>query len=160
MLARLIVMPQGITRSGWSMEEARAGARAPRRPRRAGCEERGCLSCHAVGERKRSAPAGKDCSVERPPRGGKTATADEEYLRESIVDPGAKVVKGFPNVMPTYKTTLSKETSTRWWNTLRRSSEAVRGVERMAEEIRSGEGTSPSVAGDRGRTRWITSGSA
>ena len=34
-------------------------------------------------------------------------TADEEYLRESIVDPGAKIVKGYPNVMPTFKTTLS-----------------------------------------------------
>jgi cytochrome c oxidase subunit 2 len=32
--------------------------------------------------------------------------ADEEYLRESIVDPGAKIVKGYPNVMPTFKTTL------------------------------------------------------
>ena len=36
-------------------------------------------------------------------------TADEEYLRESIMDPGAKIVKGYPNVMPTFKATLSKE---------------------------------------------------
>ena len=41
-----------------------------------------------------------------PLEGGQSVTADEEYLRESIVEPGAKVVKGYPNVMPTYKTSM------------------------------------------------------
>jgi cytochrome c oxidase subunit 2 len=38
-----------------------------------------------------------------------SVTADEEYLRESIMDPGAKIVKGYPNVMPTFKATLPRE---------------------------------------------------
>ena len=29
-----------------------------------------------------------------------SALADEAYLRESILDPGAKVVEGFPDSMP------------------------------------------------------------
>ena len=40
---------------------------------------------------------------------GKSVTADEEFLRESIEDPGAKIVKGYPNVMPTFKATLPRE---------------------------------------------------
>jgi cytochrome c oxidase subunit 2 len=34
---------------------------------------------------------------------GRVATADEQYLRESILDPGAKIVGGFPNIMPTFR---------------------------------------------------------
>lgn len=42
---------------------------------------------------------------------GTTVTADEAYLRESILDPSAKVVEGFPDgVMPhTFADTLSEE---------------------------------------------------
>ena len=34
-------------------------------------------------------------------------TADETYVKESITDPGAKIVKGYGNVMPHF--TLSQE---------------------------------------------------
>ncbi len=40
---------------------------------------------------------------------GKTVTADDAYLRESILNPAAKVVAGFPPVMPTFKGQLSEE---------------------------------------------------
>jgi len=40
---------------------------------------------------------------------GRTVTADESYLRESIMDPGAKVVAGFQSVMPTYQGQLTEE---------------------------------------------------
>ncbi|MEX0822770.1 MAG: cytochrome c oxidase subunit II, partial [Balneolaceae bacterium] len=33
---------------------------------------------------------------------GTTATADEEYLRESITMPGAKIVEGYNNAMVAY----------------------------------------------------------
>ena len=36
-------------------------------------------------------------------------TADENYVRESILDPGAKVVKGFKPVMPTFQGLVSEE---------------------------------------------------
>ena len=36
-------------------------------------------------------------------------TADENYLRESILDPGTKVVKGFKPVMPTFQGLISEE---------------------------------------------------
>jgi len=34
---------------------------------------------------------------------GTTLVADENYIRESIVDPQAKIVAGYDPVMPTYK---------------------------------------------------------
>src|SRR5205085_1953908 len=35
--------------------------------------------------------------------------ADENYLRESILNPGAKIVQGFQPLMPTYAGQLSEE---------------------------------------------------
>jgi len=70
----------------------------------------GCLNCHAISGKEKIGPnLGGVFGSKVPLEGGKTAVADEEYLRESIVDPGAKVVKGYPNVMPTYKTSLPPE---------------------------------------------------
>jgi cytochrome c oxidase subunit 2 len=40
---------------------------------------------------------------------GSSVMVDENYIRESILDPGAKVVKGFQPLMPTYKGQLSEE---------------------------------------------------
>jgi cytochrome c oxidase subunit 2 len=40
---------------------------------------------------------------------GATAKFDENYIRESIVNPNAKVVRGYPAVMPTYRGQLSEE---------------------------------------------------
>jgi cytochrome c oxidase subunit 2 len=40
---------------------------------------------------------------------GRTVAADEQFLRESIMDPGAKVVAGFQPLMPTYQGQLTEE---------------------------------------------------
>jgi len=44
---------------------------------------------------------------EVPLDGGARAIADENYVRESILEPQAKVVAGFQPVMPTYKGRMS-----------------------------------------------------
>ena len=41
--------------------------------------------------------------------GGGEATADEAYLRESIVNPSAKLVAGWPPLMPTFQGQLTEE---------------------------------------------------
>jgi cytochrome c oxidase subunit 2 len=70
----------------------------------------GCLNCHAISGKEKIGPNLQGLyGAKIPLEGGKTAVGDEEYLRESLEDPGAKVVKGYPNVMPTYKTSMRPE---------------------------------------------------
>jgi cytochrome c oxidase subunit 2 len=40
---------------------------------------------------------------------GSTVVADENYLRESILQPNAKMVAGYPPIMPTYQGQVSEE---------------------------------------------------
>jgi cytochrome c oxidase subunit 2 len=41
--------------------------------------------------------------------GGQSVTADEAYLRESILNPQAKVVTGFGPIMPAFQGQISEE---------------------------------------------------
>jgi cytochrome c oxidase subunit II len=40
---------------------------------------------------------------------GNTVLADENYIRESILDPRAKIVAGYQPIMPTFKGLVSEE---------------------------------------------------
>jgi cytochrome c oxidase subunit 2 len=40
---------------------------------------------------------------------GREVVADENYLRESIMNPQAKVVLGYQPIMPTFQGTVSEE---------------------------------------------------
>ena len=114
MMARFIVLPPSEY-AEWSAHRTEEGGEGKDHEPLAVRGERvaknaGCLNCHSIGGAVKVGPDWKGLFGSNVPLdGGKTVIADEDYLRESIVDPGAKVVKGFPNVMPTYKTTLSKE---------------------------------------------------
>ncbi|HEY6001102.1 MAG TPA: cytochrome c oxidase subunit II [bacterium] len=67
-------------------------------------KEKGCLGCHAIDGPGPVAPGfrGLYGSTVTVVTGGaeRTIPADEPYLRRSIVDPAADVVKGYPNIMP------------------------------------------------------------
>ena len=68
-----------------------------------------CVSCHSANAVAR-APVleglyGKPVALE----GGRVVTADENYLRESILYPSAKIVAGYENIMPTFKGQVSEE---------------------------------------------------
>jgi cytochrome c oxidase subunit II len=71
--------------------------------------ELGCVTCHRSDTQGRGPNLvgvyGKPVMLED----GRTLTADENYIRESIVDPGAKIVKGFKPVMPTFQGQISDE---------------------------------------------------
>lgn len=71
---------------------------------------KGCIACHSDDGSPRVGPSYKGVfghSVELAD--GSTVTADENYLRESVENPQAKLVKGFGPVMPTYKGQLTEE---------------------------------------------------
>ena len=44
-----------------------------------------------------------------PLEGGGTVVANDDYIRESILDPGAKIVKGFQPIMPSFRGRVSEE---------------------------------------------------
>jgi cytochrome c oxidase subunit II len=71
--------------------------------------ELGCATCHRSDTQGRGPDLlgvyGKPVQLED----GRTVTADENYIRESILDPGAKIVKGFKPVMPTFQGLVSEE---------------------------------------------------
>jgi len=72
-------------------------------------ERRGCSSCHS-GEPDARGPAlagvfGQTVALED----GRTVVADEAYILESIVQPNAKIVTGYPAIMPTYEGMISDE---------------------------------------------------
>jgi cytochrome c oxidase subunit 2 len=71
--------------------------------------ELGCATCHRTDARGRGPNLqgvfGKPVRLED----GRTVTADENYVRESILDPGAKIVSGYKPVMPTFQGLLSEE---------------------------------------------------
>ncbi len=65
---------------------------------------RGCKQCHSVDGSGGTGPTFKGIWGHNVAlRGGATVLVDENYLRESIVDPQAKIVAGFEPVMPTFK---------------------------------------------------------
>jgi cytochrome c2 len=70
----------------------------------------GCIACHAVDRetKGKQGPTMKGLygSV-REFKDGTSMTADEDYLHESIVDPGEKVVKGYEGEMPSFLGVLS-----------------------------------------------------
>jgi cytochrome c oxidase subunit 2 len=70
----------------------------------------GCPTCHNADGTGGRGPAltglfGKQVQLE----GGATVTADEAYLRESIINPQAQLVLGFQPIMPTFKGQLTEE---------------------------------------------------
>ena len=69
----------------------------------------GCASCHrpdgAVPAPSLVGLFGSKVALE----GGRTVVADEGYIRESIIDPRAKIVAGYQPVMPTYRGLISED---------------------------------------------------
>ena len=72
--------------------------------------QQNCVVCHSVDGSARVGPSllrafGKTESFED----GSSAVVDENYLRESILQPGARIVSGYPNAMPATYSTLRAE---------------------------------------------------
>lgn len=70
--------------------------------------EMGCSACHS-GPEGGTGPSltgvfGSEVLLDD----GSTETADEAYIRESILSPNARIVAGFPEIMPSYAGRLSE----------------------------------------------------
>ncbi|MFG0266469.1 MAG: c-type cytochrome [Rhodopirellula sp. JB055] len=71
---------------------------------------RGCSGCHSVDGSKLVGPSFKDLfGSQHGLTTGENQVVDENYVRESILAPKAKVVAGYQPVMPSYKGQLSDD---------------------------------------------------
>ena len=73
-------------------------------------KEKGCNACHSVDGSILVGPSfkglfGHDVELQD----GSTVTADENYIRQSILEPQSQIVKGFQPVMPSFKGILSDD---------------------------------------------------
>lgn len=67
-----------------------------------------CDSCHSIDGSSMQGPTFQGLwQRERQFEDGTSGVADENYLRESILEPNAKIVEGYPGIMPTYQGTLN-----------------------------------------------------
>ncbi len=88
-----------VTQETQPLTEAE-GTSAAERGRKV-AELNACISCHSVDGNVGAGPTwlglyGSEENLDD----GTTVTIDDEYLRESIIDPGAKITQGFQNIMP------------------------------------------------------------
>jgi len=70
----------------------------------------GCASCHgASGEGGRGPTLAGAFGKMTPLQSGESVRADEAYIRESILNPQAKIVAGFGPIMPTFQGQVSED---------------------------------------------------
>ncbi len=71
---------------------------------------RGCKQCHTVDGTIRIGPSFKGAwGAEHALSDGSKVTVEENYVRQSILDPASQVVAGYDAVMPTYKGRLKDQ---------------------------------------------------
>ncbi|MEM6689588.1 MAG: cytochrome c oxidase subunit II [Planctomycetota bacterium] len=73
-------------------------------------QNRGCKGCHSLDGSRMTGPTWQNMfGYERDLANGDKVVADENYLRESVLYPKAKVAAGYQPVMPSYKGQLSDD---------------------------------------------------
>jgi cytochrome c oxidase subunit 2 len=88
------------------------GGRAEDSPVAAGAklfQDLTCITCHRSGSQGRGPVLSNVFGHEVELQGGAKVVADEAYIRESILNPQAKVVNGFQPVMPTFQGLVTEE---------------------------------------------------
>ena len=69
----------------------------------------GCASCHRMGGQGRAPSLAGLFGAQEEIQGGGTVTVDEDYIRESILNPKAKIAAGYEDIMPSFAGTVSDE---------------------------------------------------
>ncbi|MXW21871.1 MAG: cytochrome c oxidase subunit II [Candidatus Dadabacteria bacterium] len=116
MLAKVTVLsPEAFTRweKGDELEDGAAVAAISVSPAERGKDlysQRGCLACHSIDGKEVIGPTFKNLYGKTEDlEDGSSVLVDENYLRESIYEPQAKMVKGYAPTMPSFKGILSEE---------------------------------------------------
>lgn len=84
-----------------TLQAAHAEAGSPVAKGRALAQSKACVGCHSADGSASAGPSWKGLYQRTETLAdGSRVKADEAYLRRSILEPQAQVVKGFPNIMP------------------------------------------------------------
>jgi cytochrome c oxidase subunit 2 len=104
-----VVVHEGDGFDGWLAEAERALENAP--PLELGAKlynQQGCATCHSTDGSIKTGPSFKGLFGKTETLvDGSSVVVDENYIRQSVLDPQGQTVQGFPPVMPTYKGKLS-----------------------------------------------------
>jgi cytochrome c oxidase subunit II len=69
----------------------------------------GCASCHAGGPQQRGAKLENLFGTDVKLTTGQIVKADEDYIRNSILNPTGQIVEGYQPIMPTFKGQVTEE---------------------------------------------------
>ena len=73
-------------------------------------EKKGCKQCHSLEGEDGTGPKWNDVfGSKREFVDGGSRVADEDYIRESILNPGAHIVQNYDNVMPTFQGQIAEQ---------------------------------------------------
>jgi cytochrome c oxidase subunit 2 len=104
MLTHVIVHPPGGYEAWLDEQKNKLLSMPPEELGKLLYEKQGCSTCHSVDGTPKIGPTWKGLFAKNESfADGTSATVDENYLRQSILDPTAKVVAGFAPSMPTYQ---------------------------------------------------------
>ena len=104
MLAHVIVHPPGEFEAWLEKASNFLETMSPVDAGRKLFQVRGCAQCHSMDGSAKTGPTLLDVFGSQVKlSNGTTVTVDENYIRESILEPAAQVVAGFEPVMPTFQ---------------------------------------------------------
>jgi len=112
MLTKVMVLPEEEFNQWYQKGEAEREVKIPPRGFQL-FQEKGCRACHSMDGTPLVGPTvkglfGKTVIVLTDGKERKVV-ADENYLRKSLIEPNADIVKGFPPIMPSQKGLITDE---------------------------------------------------
>jgi cytochrome c oxidase subunit 2 len=108
MVGKIVVMePRAY--EAWLAGEPAVGALAAAASGEQLFVAKACNTCHRPDSSARAPILNGLFGTQVTLQDGTKVTADENYIRESILNPGAKIVQGYQPVMPTFKGQVTEE---------------------------------------------------
>jgi cytochrome c oxidase subunit 2 len=71
--------------------------------------DRGCSGCHGAASTVKAPSLNGLFGRPVPLENGQVVTADEQYIRDSILLPQSQIAAGYPHIMPTFQNVLSED---------------------------------------------------
>jgi cytochrome c oxidase subunit 2 len=108
MLAKVVIHEEGGFEAWMKKAEEADDRRPPLERGEKAFNTYGCSGCHTTDGTIKTGPSFKGLfGKTETMTDGSSVTVDENYIRQSLLEPQAKIVQGFPPSMPTFKGKLN-----------------------------------------------------